>query len=282
MTTNNKIALIIGWGSVKCAAALGLLRVLRREEIEIDLLVASGAGSMYGAMIALGKDAEELVEMNQRLFTHEATHLANRLAIFQLLLPKIFKIKKYFNLLDDRLVNEGLKEALGDQTFSDTKIPLFISATDYETGEQVSISQGSLYEAVRASIALPLAFSPIEKDGQLLADGFLSEPLPVGLAIQERANVILAMGFESISGGERNSIADYLFHLSGIVSNNLFRASTAFYSQAHHAEVISIVPQFEDDIHMFDTHKVPEIIKAGEIEGEKILPELKHVLGILA
>jgi NTE family protein len=282
MADPKKIALVIGWGSVKCAAALGLLRVLNREGIELDMVVASGGGSIYGAMVALGFDIEEIVEMNQRLFTHEATHTANRLAVLQLLLPKIFKIKKYFNLLDDRLVNEGLKEAMEDRTFADTKIPLFISTTDYETGERVSISQGSIYEAVRASIALPLVFPPLEKDGRLLADGFLSDPLPVGLAMQEGANIILAIGFESISTGDRNSFSDYLYHLSGILSNNLLQASTAFYTLTHHAEVFSIVPNFEEEIHMFDTHKVPDIIKVGEEKAEKMLPKLKQVLGMSA
>jgi hypothetical protein len=58
----------------------------------------------------------------------------------------------------------------------------------------------------------------------------------------------------------------------------MLHAGNAFYNLAHHAEVIAIVPQFEMDIAMFDTHLVPEIIAAGEQEGEKILPELKRLL----
>jgi len=125
-----------------------------------------------------------------------------------------------------------------------------------------------------------LIFPPIEKDEHLLADGYLSDPLPIGVAVREGANIILAMGFESISTEERKSISDYILHLSGILSNNLLQASYAFYNLTHHTEVISIVPQFEDDIHMFDTHKVPEIIKVGEAEGEKLLPKLKQILGL--
>ena len=64
------------------------------------------------------------------------------------------------------------------------------------------------------------------------------------------------------------------------LSNNLLHASYAFYNLAHHAEVISIVPQFEDEINMFDTHKVPDIIKVGETEGEKVLPQLKKMLEV--
>ena len=278
MSNNKKIALVIGWGSVKCAAALGLLRVLSRERIEVDMVVASGAGSIFGSLFALGYGVEEIVEMNERLWTHEVTEKTNRQAILQILLPNIFRVKEYFNLRDDHLVNARLSEAMGEYTFANTKIPLYITATEYKTGQQVIISDGSIYEAVRATIALPLVFPPIEKDEHLLADGYLSDPLPIGVAVQEGANIILALGFDSISTESRNSISDYILHLSGILSNNLLQASFAFYNLTHHAEVFSIVPHFEDDIHMFDTFKVPAIIEAGESEGEKLLPRLKQIL----
>jgi NTE family protein len=280
MSKRKKLALVIGWGSVKCAAALGLLRVLRREGIEVDMVVASGGGSIYGSLFALGYEVEEIVEMNRRLWTHEVTEKTNQQAILQILLPGVFRVKDYFNLRDDKLVNARLQEALGSHTFNDTKIPLHISATEYKTGQQVVISEGSIYEAVRATIALPLIFPPFEKDEQLLADGYLSDPLPIGVAIQEGAHIILAMGFESISTRRRDSISDYLMHLSGILSNNLLQASYAFYNLTHHAEVLPVIPQFEDEIHMFDTHKVPEIIKVGESEGEKLLPKLNQILEV--
>ena len=273
-----KIALVIGWGSVKCAAALGLLRVLRREGVEINMVVAGGGGSIFGSLLALGHDIEDIVQLNQHLWTYEVTSKANKLAILQILLPKIFRVGEYFNLQDDSLVNERVRAAFGDRTFADVKIPLLIAATDYRSGRQVVISEGSIYDAVRASIALPLIFPPVERNGQLLADGYLSDPLPIGTAIQEGADIILAMGFESVSNEKRKSFSDYILHLSGLMSNNLLQASFAFYNLAHHTEVFFLVPQFESEIHMFDTFKVPEIIRAGEIEGEKILPKLKQIL----
>lgn len=278
MSNRNKIALVIGWGSVKCAAALGLLRVLSREGIEVDMVVASGGGSIYGSLFALGYEVEEIVEMNRRLWTHEVTEKTNRLAILQILLPRVFKVNEYFYLRDDKLVNARLRKAFGSYTFKDTKIPLYINATEYKTGQQVVLTEGSIYEAVRATISLPLIFPPLEKEEHLLADGYLSDPLPIGVAIREGANIILAMGFESISTRRRDSISDYLLHLSGILSNNLLQASYAFYNLTHHAEVLAIIPQFEDEIHIFDTHKVPEIIKVGEAEGEKLLPKLHQIL----
>jgi NTE family protein len=259
---------------------LGLLRVLNREGIEIDMVVGSGGGSIYAALIALGYSAEEIVEMNYRLWTHEITEIPNRLAFLQIILPKFFKIREYFNLRDDHLVNERLRIAMGGHTFDDAKIPLFITATEYVTGDQVVITDGDLFQAVRSSLALPLIFSPIPRDDHLLADGFLSDPMPVGVAIQNGADIILAMGFKSTPLKKFESFSDYLLHLAGIMSNNLLEASFAFYELAHHSKVIAIVPEFKHEIKMFDTHMVPEILRVGEAEGEKHLPVLKEMLGI--
>jgi len=273
-----KTALIIGWGSVKCAASLGLMRVLRREGIEIDMVVACGGGSIFGSLIALGYDIESIIRLNKKLWTKEIAKQPNYSALLQILLPKFFKVKNYFHLRKDHLINERLRDAFGNKTFNDTKIPLFITATDYITGEQETISSGSIYEAVRASIALPLIFPPFQIEKKILVDGFLSDPLPVGVAIKERADIILAMGFESIQHSKNNSISDFVQHINGILSNNLLQASYAYYNLAHHSEIIPIMPQFEDEIHMFDTDKIPAIVEAGEREGEKLIPELKNIM----
>jgi NTE family protein len=278
MSISKKIALVVGWGSVKCAAALGLLRVLGQAGVEVSLIVASGGGSIFGSLVALGHTVDEIVALNERLWTHAVTQKTNRLAVLQLLLPQLFPVRRYFNLRDDQLVNARLREALGEHTFADTRLPLFITATDYTTGQQVVLSSGSLYQAVRASVALPLIFPPVEQGGRLLADGYLSDPLPIGVALQEGADIILALGFESVSTAARHNMGDYLLHLSGLLSNNLLLASCAFYSLAHHAEIFLILPQFEENIHMFDTRQVPAIIRAGEIEGEKLLPKLQRLL----
>lgn len=278
MKHRKKIALVIGWGSVKCAASLGLLRVLIREGIPIDMVVTSGGGAIYGGLFALGHNVEEIIAMNARLWTHEVTQKTNSRAILQILFPRLFHVHDYFNLRDDTLVNSRLREAFGEATFADTQIPLFISATEYKTGQQVILSQGSLYEAVRATIALPLIFPPLKKDDHMLADGYLSDPLPIGIALQEGADIIIAMGFASIPAIERKGFSDYLLHVAGLLSNNLLQASYAFYNLAHHSEVFMILPDFKETIHIFDTHKVPQIIKAGEEEGEKLLPRLKKAL----
>lgn len=276
---NKKIALVIGWGGVKCAAAMGLLRALNREGIEIDLVVGSGAGSIFASFLALGYSVEESEKLISRLWSKEITGITNHLAILQILFPRLFKMQESYHIRDDRLINNGLFDAFGEAQLKDTKIPLLVTATDYRKGEQVILSEGLISEAVRASIALPMIFEPVKKGNKLLVDGFLTGPLPVGVAIKEGADIILAMGFDSKKQAPFNSLPNYLMNIIGIMSNNLLHASIAFFSLAHHDEVISVVPDLADDIHLFDTARIPEIIEAGEREAEKHLAYIKRLVG---
>ena len=67
-------------------------------------------------------------------------------------------------------------------------------------GEKVALSEGSLFDAIRASLAIPIIFPPWEVDGRLLIDGAVSDPLPIDVAIQDGADIIIAMGFPLITG----------------------------------------------------------------------------------
>ncbi len=278
MQPDKKIALVIGWGSVKCAAALGLLRVLQREGIRPSLLVGGGGGSIYAGLIALGHSAEEILEIQTRLWTYEITEIPNRLALPQLLFPRLFKARDFFHLRSDRLINERLQAAFGQKTFADCETPLYINATDYMTGAQAVLTEGRIWEAVRASIALPLIFPPVRRGEQLLADGYLSSPLPVDVAMREGAEIILAMGFETSPIFPLDTFGKFLFHVQGVMTANLLKTSFAFQTLAHHSEIVPIFPEFDGPIHLFDTHRVPEIITAGERAGERALPAIRQLL----
>ncbi len=277
-----RVAVVIGSGSIKCAAALGLQRVLAREGIDVELVVGCSGGSLYAACLALGLDVETTVALTLRLWTREVTQRPNRRAILQALLPRVFGFDARFGLRDDRLVNARLREAFGEKTFADAQIPLYLCATDFETGEQAALHQGGLVDALRASIAIPFILAPWEVDGRLLIDGCLSDPLPVGVAMREGARVIVAIGFESPYQSQINSPARFAFQVSSITNNNLLRANYAFHSLAHHAEVLSIVPEFNTRIRLFDVDKIPYVIEEGERAAEAQLPYLRRLLAATA
>lgn len=281
MPTKDKprIALVIGSGSVKCAAALGLMKVFERENIELDMVVGCSGGSIYASLIALGWSVEQATDATLKMWTQDVTTKRSTRAILQLILPFIFKFDETFGLIDDSLINRRFREGYAGATFADTKIPLYVTATDLYNGEQIVISKGSIAEAVRASISIPFIFPPHKLNNRYLIDGFQSDPLPIGVAIKEGADIIIAMGFESPYQEGITSLMRYNFQISSVTSNNLLKTNYAFHNLAHHSEIIPILPEFKHKIKLFDTDKLPYVIEEGERAAERQLPFIKGLLG---
>jgi NTE family protein len=279
MDRKNRLALVIGSGSVKCAAGLGMYKVLQREGIAVDLAVGCSGGSLIAAAIALGYNAARIEEMMLAVWKRELMSKMYFRSLLRIVLPRWFGFNERFGLIDDRPVMASLEKILGGITFADTSIPLYLMATDLWTGEKVVLHEGLLRDAIRASIAAPVVFRPWPVGGRLLMDGAMADPLPVDVAIREGAGVIMAMGFESPCHARISSILSIVLQMSSIANNNLLRASFAFYNLAHHAEIIPIMPQFKQRIDFADTHLIPYIIEEGERAAEEHVPYLKRLFG---
>jgi len=274
----SRVAVVIGSGSVKCAAALGLFKVLRSEGIPIDLVVGCSGGSLYAAMTAFGWDVDEAERKTRTLWTKELTRRRNTRALLRAVLPGIFGFDEQFGLVDDRRILARLEEAFGEARVEDAKVPLYLTATDFHTGEQTVFAKGRLVDAIRASIAIPYIFQPWKVDGRTYVDGFLSDPMPIGVAIKEGADVIITMGFESPYQTRVSSVLRFAFQLSSITSNNLLKANYAFHNLAHHHEILPVIPQFRHKIHLFDTARIPYVIEEGERAAEKQIPYLRQLV----
>lgn len=273
-----RTALVIGSGAVKCAAAIGIKRVLEREAIPIDLVVGCSGGSIYAAFLALGLSAEEMEALTRTLWTREVMTKRDTRSILSAIFPKLFKFDGGFGMVDDSRVWEALRPPLGGRTFAEAQIPLHIVATDFANGERVILAEGSIHDAVRASIAIPFVWKPWEIDGRMLCDGCLSDPMPVDVAIREGADVILTMGFEAEYPRRVSSGLRFAFQVTSVYTNNLYRANYAFHNLAHHAEILPVMPEFEQRVGLLDTAKVPYVIEQGERAAEDVVPYLKRLL----
>lgn len=274
--TRPQIGLVVGSGGMKCAAALGLWQVLRREGIDVDMAVGCSGGSIYAALMALGFTIEESLDFNVRLWTDAFTRRSFR-SLMGAVFPRFFSAAT-FGLIDDRRANEALRTIFRDRTFSDTRFPLAVAATDLETGQKVLIEEGSIFDAVRASVAIPFALRPWNVGGRLLTDGGASDPLPVDVAIREGCEIILAMGFEAPSVIEVNSLMSLALQTSATTVNHLLRSTYAFHSVVHHAEIIPIMPSFDTRIGLNDVHLMPHVIEEGARAAEREVPYLKRLL----
>lgn len=273
-----RVALVIGAGGVKCAAALGLWRVLQREGIEIDLVVGCSGGSIYAATMALSLSVEECERLTQQLWTREVMLRRDNRAILAAFLPKMMKFDGRFAMVHDGPLLKALTPPLGGRTFGETATPLHIVATDFMTGERVVLSEGSLLDAVRASVALPFVWKPWEIDGRLLCDGCLSDPMPVDVAMRAGADVILTMGFEAEYPRRIKSGLRFAFQVTSIYTNNLLRANYSFHNLAHHTEIVPVMPEFQQRVGLLDTEKIPYVIEEGERAAAEVVPYLHRVL----
>jgi NTE family protein len=273
-----RIALVIGAGSVKCSAALGLWKVLEGEDIHFDMIVGCSGGSIYASAMAMGFSLEECIDNTKRLWNKSITSQRNWRALASVFLPGLLTFDQGFSIMSDAPMLRSFRAVFADRTFAETKTPLYVMATDFATGESVALHAGRIVDALRASVAIPYIWSAWPYDGRLLIDGAASNPLPVDVAIREGADIILAMGFQSPLPRRVRSVSRYAFYINSLMTNNLMQANFAFHNAAHHAEIISIFPEFERPIRLFDTDQIPYVIEQGEKAMREQLPYLKRLL----
>jgi NTE family protein len=277
MSGKRRVSVVIGSGGIKCAAAVGLWRVLKSENIEVESLVGCSGGSMYAALIANQIPERDMEGLSRILWTSDI--MQGYTENLKASKDGTLRFNERSGLVDDTVMNRKLREVFEEWKFSDLKIPLKVVATDLLTGEKVTLSKGGIFDAVRASVAIPIIFPPWEADGRLLIDGAASDPLPIDVAIQDGAEVIIAMGFTLDNRTRFRSMTAVQEQLNSIYINNLLNSTYAFYNLAHHAELFPIIPEFDDTLSMFDVEKIPAVIERGEQAARKQLPHIRRALG---
>lgn len=272
----NRLSVVIGSGGVLCAASLGLSKALRREGLIPGLAVGCSGGSIYASIIALGMDPDEAEKLTLNLFTSDV--FEGYTSNLKSALSGEKRFTEQSSLIDDNIMYERLKGVFGEKSFSDTLFPLHIVATELYSGERVVISSGRILDAIRASIAIPMIFSPWKIGDQLLVDGAVCDPLPIDIAIQQGSDVIAAVGFEMPTRKRMNSYTAVTTHFNSIYMNNILKSTFAFYNAVHHAEIIPILPDFEKPVGTFETQQIPYIIEQGEKAAEKYIPYIKQLV----
>jgi NTE family protein len=270
-----QFALVLGSGGVRSIAALGMAEVLWREGLRPDLIVGCSAGAMFGALLAAGHQADEAVRMATTLWSPEVTRKRHWLAVPRMVFPRLGRFDADFALRDDAPVLQRLEQAFGDARLEDLTLPLRVTATDSVTGDAVVLRDGSIVDALRASIALPFMFKPAMVNGRRLVDGFLSDPVPVSAA--RDAQAILALGFPAPMPRRVDLPSRMLAQVTSTMTNNLMHAQLAAV-RASGLPMVSLLPRLERRVGLFDTAAMPYLVEAGRRATEEALPAIHAML----
>jgi len=273
--SNHRFAVVLGSGGVRSIAALGMVEVLAREGLMPDLVVGCSAGAMFGALIAAGHDADEAIRIATTLWSAEVTRKRRWRAIPQMLWPRLGRFDADFALRDDAPVMQRLEQAFGDVRIENLRLALRVTTTDAGTGQRVVLREGSLVQALRASIALPFMFAPVQIEGRRLIDGFVADPLPVSAAAD--AHSVVALGFESPMPHRIDGPTRMLAQVTSALTNNLMQARLAEANTCG-TRLLSIVPKLERRVGLFDTQAMPYLVDTGRRATEAMLPAIRAML----
>jgi NTE family protein len=178
---NVLVGLALGTGAARGFAHIGVIRVLEREGIAVDLVAGSSMGSLIAAAWAVGKSADEMERIALRIKGKRA---------FLKLLDPVFPGS---GIIRGLRVQNFLHTIVDDLTFADTLIPLKIVASNLNTMEEVVFEHGKLIDAIRASISIPGVFRPVGSNGQTLIDGGITDPVPVNVLARAGVTKIIAV-----------------------------------------------------------------------------------------
>lgn len=273
-----RTALVLGAGGIKTVAHVGLFKVLREAGIPIDLVVGSSGGALFGGAFAAGADPDALERAVPRFWRRELFRDYGYGQLFKMFSPRLLRFDEHFGIIKGESVRRLLTHLFGRTRFEDLPIPLRVVATDLQNGEAVVLRSGSMVEAIRASIAIPVLFPPYRVNGRWLLDGAVCAPLPIEHAIAEGAEVIIAMGFPSALHSRIDGPLRLVTQLMRISGNRLYRAELAYHARNPNVEVVSVEVACDAQIGMRDVHEIPNLVALGEQAARRQLPYIRRTL----
>lgn len=175
------VALALSGGGARSLAHIGVLKAFQRHNLPIDAISGTSMGAIIAAAYALGIPLDEIEAL--------AGQMASRRTLIRLLDPSPSRR----GLLEGERVRGFLAPLFLDRTFADTRIPLAIPAVDLRSGGEVVFTEGLIFPAVLASMAVPGVFPPVEAGDYRLVDGGVLNNLPVDHARALGGQVVIAV-----------------------------------------------------------------------------------------
>jgi len=254
------IGVALGGGFARGIAHIGVLKVLEEEGIPVRMVAGTSVGAIMGAAYCSGLTIDELEEIAHRVrFTTFARWTLSRFGFAS----------------NDRMVS-FLKQILKVQTFEELRIPLGVTATDFNTGKGTVFTSGSIIDPVRASCAYPGMFLPVEIRGSWLVDGMLSYPVPTRPLREMGAERVLGVHLKG--QWSKTSAPRHFFDVIGQSFAIAQDMMSAVWRNAADIVIEPDVAGFDYD----DFKRADELIRVGELAMRRALPEVRKWLEVPA
>ena len=311
------IGLVLSGGGARGLAHIGVLKVLESEENNIRIIAGVSRGGVIGGLYSAGYSPEEIerIALNVNwleLFSPnplrgsllatqkglpEKSLITIRFSNWRPVIPgAITSGQRLSQFLESLAARGGIRSSI---SFDYLDPPIRIVCTDLSTGEEVVISSGNLAEAMRATLAAPVAFTPVDIGGRLLVDGGLVDPIPISVlenvtefpvvAVNTTSELVPATGKENViemadqtttimsmrKKSESLGKADLIINpnLKGISSTDF--SDVASIISAGEEVALSVIPRLNELLDRFEKSNNGELYQpviGWEISGLEILP----------
>ena len=173
------VALVLSSGGAKGLAHIGAIEEIEEQGYRITSIAGCSMGALIGGVYAAGK-LKEFREWTKTVNRKKMLELTD----FSLSLNHIAKGSR---------VIEAIRKFVPDVLIEDLPIPYCAVATDVKAGREVVFSKGSLFEAIRASISIPSFYEPVHRDGMILIDGGVTNPIPMNRVVRHKGDILIGV-----------------------------------------------------------------------------------------
>ena len=281
-----KVALVLSGGGAKGYAHLGVLRVLEKEDIKIDYIAGTSIGALVGTLYSIGYSIDEIEKVLDNL--NIESFLESGSDLTGLDLDKKETLKKYsFYVNFDNELNYSLPKGLREteelylvvknllknyentKNFNNFPIPLRVVATNLNTGETKSFSEGDIAKVLTASMAIPTIFEPVEVNGALYVDGLVSRNLPVEEAYEMGADLVIAsdVGTPVVKKDNYNILS---------VLNQMIAIQSSYITKDSKEKATILISPDIKNISATDTTKRKDLIDLGEVATQTQIAKLRE------
>ncbi len=295
-----RVGLALGSGAALGLAHIGVLRVLEREGIPVDVIAGSSIGALIGAFWTSGMTSTQLEAVAMRFKGQWRT-----LGLFA---PDIVFLPLY-GFITGRRVVKLLHHYLGDRTFRDLAVPLRVTGCDYAHRRLAVFDEGSVVDAVRASISIPAIFVPYRVEGRDMIDGGILDPVPVDVLLNMGVTKVIAVNtlpspedihrrYEELAAEEAARDAATTGHWARwwrrlgrrvaeavepkILDVIMHSMQAMEYILAEHGcqqADVALHPTIPR-VNWYEFYSVEALIRRGEDEAERFLPQIKALVAL--